>query len=70
MKRKLIIAASIVIGVVVAYLLFANISQYVTRYQGDTTVTAIDSTVFAPPPPPMMLYGINIDSMDVEEGVI
>jgi murein DD-endopeptidase MepM/ murein hydrolase activator NlpD len=71
MKRKLIIAGSMVAGIALAYFLIANISQYVARYQDEAIVAAIDSTVFAPaPPPPMMLYGINIDSMDVEEGVI
>jgi murein DD-endopeptidase MepM/ murein hydrolase activator NlpD len=70
MKRKLILAGSLVIGIVLAYLIFANVSQYVARYSGQTEATPVDSTVFTPPPPPMMLYGINIDSMDVEEGVI
>jgi murein DD-endopeptidase MepM/ murein hydrolase activator NlpD len=70
MKRKIIIAVSVVGGLVLAYFIFAKISQYSARYKGDEQTIAIDSTELLPPPPPKMLYGINIDSMEVEEGII
>jgi murein DD-endopeptidase MepM/ murein hydrolase activator NlpD len=70
MKRKLIVTLSVIAGLVLAYFIFASISQYVARYHSDEhPVVEIDSVQFIPPPP-QMLYGINIDSMLVEEGII
>lgn len=71
MKRKLIIAGGVIAGLVLIYIIFANISQYLARYDAEKAVEVIaaDSTEFIPPPP-QMLFGINIDSMEVEEGII
>ena len=71
MKRKLIVAGSIIAGLVLSYLIFANLSQYLARYDAEqvSEVVSTDTVVFIPPPP-QILFGINIDSMDVEEGII
>lgn len=70
MKGKLIIAGSIIAGLILSYFIFANISQYVARYDTEDVVevVVVDSATFIPPPP-QILFGINIDSMDVEEGI-
>ncbi len=70
MKRVVVIAGSVVVGVLLAYFIFARISERVAHNKGDRMVVAIDSSEFEAPPPPLMLFGINIDSMDVEEGLI
>jgi murein DD-endopeptidase MepM/ murein hydrolase activator NlpD len=71
MKRKLIVAGSIIAGLVLSYIIFANVSQYLARYDTEKVeeVVVVDSIQFIPPPP-QILFGINIDSMDVEEGII
>jgi murein DD-endopeptidase MepM/ murein hydrolase activator NlpD len=70
MKRKIIITVSVVGGLVLAYFIFAKISQYAARYKGEEPIVTMDSTELLPPPPPKMLYGINVDSMEIEEGII
>lgn len=70
MKKIVIISGSAVIGLVLTYLIFATISERVAHYKGDHVAIAVDSTEFEAPPPPVMLYGINVDTMDIEEGLI
>ncbi len=69
MKRTFLIIGSILAGVVVAYFIFANVSQRMAKYT-ESDVIAIDSSEFKAPPPPKIAYGINVDSMTVFEGVI
>ena len=69
MKKTFIIIGSVIAGLVVAYLIIANVSQRLAKYQ-ETDVVAIDSSEFRAPPPPKIMYGINVDSMTVEERVI
>ena len=69
MKRTFLVVGSVVVGLVVAYLIFANVSQQMAQYK-EIDAVAIDSSEFEAPPPPKIFYGINVDSMTVEEGVI
>lgn len=69
MKKTFIVVGSVIAGLVVAYLIIANVSQRMAKYQ-ETEAVAIDSSEFKAPPPPKIMYGINVDSMTVEEGVI
>ena len=69
MKKTFIVIGSVIAGLVVAYLIIANVSQRMAKYQ-ETDVVAIDSSEFKAPPPPKIMYGINVDSMTVEERVI
>jgi len=69
MKKTFIIVGSVIVGLVVAYFIIANVSQRMAKYQ-ETDAVAIDSSEFKAPPPPKIIYGINVDSMTVEEGVI
>ena len=69
MKKRLFLAGSVVVGLALIYLIIAKVSEYRARYQEPETV-AIDSMDFPSPPPPRRLYGINIDTMEVAEGVI
>lgn len=69
MKKTFTIAGSVVAGLILAYFVFANISQRLARYK-EPDIKVIDSVEFKTPPPPKMLFGMVVDSMTVEEGVI
>lgn len=69
MKRIFLIVGSILTGLVVAYFIFANVSQRLAKYD-ETEAIAIDSSEFKAPPPPKIAYGINVDSLTIFEGVI
>ena len=72
MKRKIKIAAGILLGLAIFYLVFSKISQH--RAHNLTKVPQVDSTALAaetlPILSPKVLYGINIDSLDVFEGTV
>ena len=69
MKRTFLVIGSILAGLVLAYLIIANVSQRLAVYK-ETDTVAIDSSEFQAPPPPKILYGIVVDSMTVEKRVI
>lgn len=69
MKKIFIVAGSIIGGLIIAYLIFSNLSQHFAQYK-DSDIVVEDSLEFKAPPPPKVLYGIVVDSMGVEEGVI
>jgi murein DD-endopeptidase MepM/ murein hydrolase activator NlpD len=69
MKRTFVIAGSILAGLILAYLIFAQVSQRLARYS-EPEIVEVDSSEFHAPPPPKIFYGIVVDSMTVEEGVI
>ncbi|NJN24519.1 MAG: peptidoglycan DD-metalloendopeptidase family protein [Cyclobacteriaceae bacterium] len=69
MKKKIFIVVGIVAALVLTYVIIASVSQWKAKHNIPET-TELDSMEFQPPPPPKVLYGIVIDSMVVEEGVI
>jgi murein DD-endopeptidase MepM/ murein hydrolase activator NlpD len=68
MRKSFWVAALLLLGLVlVGYLLI----KYINRGETYSELTEKeDSVAFVPPPPPQLLYGLNIDSLDVAEGVI
>jgi len=69
MKKTFVLVGSIVAGLILAYFIFAQVSQRLARYS-EPDIVVPDSSEFHAPPPPKILYGIVVDSMTVEEGVI
>jgi murein DD-endopeptidase MepM/ murein hydrolase activator NlpD len=69
MKKKLIVALSAVAGLVLIYFLIAGISQWKATHN-IPELSAPDTVEFHAPPPPKILYGMVVDSLIVEEGVI
>jgi murein DD-endopeptidase MepM/ murein hydrolase activator NlpD len=70
MKKRLILGSVLVLLLPLAYLLLSKISQHTAQYKESDGVADTDSMKIFTPPPPQMLYGINIDSMGVEQGFI
>ncbi len=69
MNKRLIAGGGILLVLAAAYFIIAKVSEYRARYREPEVVQG-DTVDFQSPPPPKKLYGINIDTMDVEEGVI
>ncbi len=69
MKKTFIVAGSVITGLIIAYFIIANVSQKMAKYI-EQDVVEVDSSEFKAPPPPKIIYGIVVDSMTVEEGVI
>ncbi len=69
MKKKILAGGGILLALAAVYLIIAKVSEYRARYQ-EAEVVQVDTVDFQSPPPPKKLFGINIDTMDVEEGVI
>ncbi len=69
MNKRLIAGGGILLVLAAAYFIIAKVSEYRARYREPAVVQG-DTVDFQSPPPPKKLYGINIDTMDVEEGVI
>lgn len=67
MRQRWIATAIVSVIAMLLVLSLLWLRNRVAVYTGDT---AVDSAEFIPPPPPSMLYGINVDSMEVERGVI
>ena len=69
MKKKLLIVGGIITTLILAYFIFAGISQRIAQYD-ESLDEVVDSTSFVPPPPPKILYGMVVDSLQVIKGVI
>lgn len=70
MKKAFIITGSVAVGLILVYFVFAKVSEYVAKNSAPQEEIREDSVMFEAPAPPKILYGINVDSMEVEEGVI
>jgi murein DD-endopeptidase MepM/ murein hydrolase activator NlpD len=69
MKKKFIVAGSVIAGLILVYFIVAKVSQYRAKYT-EPDVVEVDTMEFYVPPPPKIFYGMVIDSLVVEEGLI
>jgi len=69
MKKKIIYAGIILGSLIVLYFIFAGVSEYIA-YNGSIPEETPEDSTFLPEPPPKILYGLNVDSLVVEEGTI
>jgi len=69
MKKKFKYAGIILGSLVILYFVFAGVSEYIAYHQSVPEEVPVDSS-FLPAPPPRILYGLNVDSLVVEEGTI
>ncbi len=72
MKKSLIIAGVVIFGLIAGYFIFKNVKQYQAHNLNKVELAdtlSVDSTGLQLPPP-KILYGINVDSLEVYEGVV